>query len=515
MGAWRTTRLIAAARWRTVRTPGARVWLWVVLVAGASSLSVAAQAGDLVRLVAEVDGNGTVAGVVANTYIRQWVSTGFGAITSAILMFAIAAAVVAPLVSSSAPTLMPEHHLAGVRTSSMHAYVSAAAVHLTSLMTFVQLLALTALAGLLTIDGAGRGRAVLLSWAAWLVMVGLAQSVLWASRALRRAPRPRVIGGTLMLALGLGAWAALSPYTSVSLFGLTAAYTWWLLAAPWWVALIVAVGAGALVGRAGWSWCANAVAANEVTAPSSGGDRPVRAMPSGPAQALIAMVVRSFIRTRSITAPLVTVTVLAAVAVTFAGDQPAAIWSLGVGLPVAVGLAFTDNAAGMTGPANVWVASLPRQGRRLLVVWGGWAWLVSFALVAAAWTPVLALGRVSWSSTASVLLTGAAAASTVTAVALWHAVRAPTAVRTDLGDGMLSASRAAAASLRLLAVPGMIAWVATSGAAALRSETTPAPLLDQCSGAGLCLLGALAVGTLVARRWSNPRTRALCLAAAS
>ncbi|HUX71174.1 MAG TPA: hypothetical protein VMV41_11730, partial [Cellulomonadaceae bacterium] len=254
MGAWRTTRLIAAARWRTVRTPGARVWLWVALVAGASSLSVAAQAGDLVRLVAEVDGNDTVAGVVANTYIRQWVTTGFGAITSAILMFAIGAAVIAPLVSSSAPTLMPEHHLAGVRTSSMHAYVSAAAVHLTSLMTFVQQLALTALAGLLTIDGAGRGRAVLLSWAAWLVMVSVAQGALWASRALRRVPRRRVIGGTLVLALVLGAWVVLGPYTSVSLFGLTAAYTWWLLAAPWWVALVIAAGAGALVGRAGWSW---------------------------------------------------------------------------------------------------------------------------------------------------------------------------------------------------------------------------------------------------------------------
>jgi len=189
-GALFTARLIAAAKWRTVRTPAARVWLWAGLVTAACGLALAGQAADLVRTLAEVDGNDTVAGLVATTYIRQWALTGFGTLTTTILGFALGAAVLAPLMSSSAPTLMPAHELAGVRTSAMTPYVGALAVHATSLVTLVQLLAMTALAGMLTLDGTGRARALLVSWLVWAVLLVGAQASLWGSRVLRRtAPR--------------------------------------------------------------------------------------------------------------------------------------------------------------------------------------------------------------------------------------------------------------------------------------------------------------------------------------
>lgn len=513
--AWRTARLIAAAKWRTVRTPGAQAWLWVGLLLAAGGLSMAAQAGDLIRLVAEIDRMDTTAGIVATTYIRQWVATGFGTMTSAILAFALGTAVVSPLVSSSAPTLMPDHQLVGVRTSSMHPYVSALAVHVSSLVTFVQLLALTALAGLLTLDGTSRGRAVLLSWLVWLVLVFASQGFLWASRVVRRRT-PRTTALVAVTVAGAAAAAAmLEPEGAAGLFGASGTFAWWLLTAPAWLSVTTGLLALAGAAVAGWAGCAATVTANAVTAPAKGVDRVTRPMPARPSRALIAMVVRSFVRTRPIVAPLGAVTVLSAAGVAIAGDQPATIWSVGIGVPLAVGLAWTDNAAAMTGAANPWLASLPGQAQRLLPVWAGWAWTVSLGLVAAAWAPGLLLGRVSWTSTVSVLVTGAAAASTVTAAALWHAVRRPEPARTDLGDGVLSTSRAATASLRLLTVPGLAAWLATSGSVAVRSEGEVASLGTQALGALLTLLAASAVVAVTTYRWSNPRVRALCLAAAA
>ena len=511
----RTARLIAAAKWRTVRSPASRAWLWVALTIGSGALGLAAQAGDLIRLIAEVDGPDTTAGVVATTYIRQWVLTGFGTLTSAILAFALGTAVISPVLSSSAPTLMPDHHLVGVRTSSMHSFMSALAVHVTSLVTFAQLLALTALAGLLTIDGSSRTRAVLGAWGLWGVLLVVSQAVLWGSRVARKVAPRLTLGVVLAVITGAGVSVLVAPDAAAGLFGAGRWFTWWLLDAPAAMSVAIAVTVTAAAGWAGWAACAWTVRANAVTTPAAGGDRVARMMPAHRTRALISLVVRSFVRTRSICAPLMTITALAAVGVAAAGDQPASVWSVGIGIPVAVGLAWTDNVAAMTGPANSWLASLPGQSIRLLYVWVGWAWLVSITLVAVAWTPAALTGRVGLVSTGSVLLTGAAAGATVTAGAVWHAVRRPEPARTDLGDGILSASRAANASLRLLAVPGFAAWVATSGSVAVRAGADSAPLVAQATGAGLCTVLAGLVIALVGLRWANPRHRALCLAGAS
>lgn len=511
--AWRTARLIAAAKWRTVRTPAQRAWLWVGLLLACGGLSMSAQAGDLIRLIAEVDRSDTLAGVVASTYVRQWTVTGFGTMTSAILAFALGTAVISPIVSPSAPALLPDHQLVGVRTSGMQSYVSALAVHSMSLVTFVQLLALTALAGLLTLDGQLRARAVLLAWVAWVGLLFGSQVVLWASRVLRRRARR----GTLPVAIAVASAVGLAGLTAPGaggLFGLTEAFTWWLLRAPVWVPVTTGVLGAMAAAWAGWVACAAAVRSNAITAPARGTERATRPMPTVGSRAVCALVVRSFLRTRSIVAPLVMIVVLAATAVVAVGGQDAAVWSVGVGVPVAVGLAWTDNAAAMTGQANPWLASLPGQASRLLPVWAWWAWTVSMVCVALAWLPALVVGRASWEATGSVLVTGAAGASTVTAAALWHAVRRPEPARTDLGDGMLSASRAAAATIRLLAIPGLGAWLATSGSAVVRPDGEVAPLSGQLLGATLCVLAAGAVLAVTAFRWSDPRARALCLAGA-
>lgn len=511
--AWVTARLVAAAKWRTVRSATSKAWLWVGLLAVASGLSLAAQVGDLVRLVAETDGQSTVQGVVASAYLRQWVQTGFGAIASTVLVFCLAVTVVTPLVAPSAPTLMPAHELVGVRTSRMHPYVSALVVHVTSVVTFVQLLALTALAGLLSLDGSGRTRAVVLSWVGWLVLVVVSQAVLWGSRVVRRTRRADVL--VLLVLLGSGVLVtAVVPGSLVSVFGAVPVFTWWLLDASVVVSVAGAVLVGAVCGWAGWSWCSRVVSAPVTVAPvvnsGRGGPMPVR-----PVHALVTVVVRSFVRTGPIVAPLVAVTALAAAGVLVAGHVPAAVWAVGVGLPVVVGLAWTDNAAAMTGDANAWLASLPGQSRRLLGVWAGWAFLVTMILVAVAVTPGVLVGRVPVLSAVSAVLTAVAVTSLVTVVCLWHAVHRPAPARTVKGDGMLSASRAASASLRLLVGPGLVGWLATSASGTVNGAGVLAPVGVQSLGAGLCVLGAAGIGAVVAYRWSNPRVRAACLSAAS
>jgi hypothetical protein len=89
------------------------------------ALALAAQAGDLVRVVAETEGDTSLVGTIANGYVRQWADTGFGSMASVVLAFVLVSAVLAPVLPSSAPALMPGHHLVGVRTRSMDPYPGA------------------------------------------------------------------------------------------------------------------------------------------------------------------------------------------------------------------------------------------------------------------------------------------------------------------------------------------------------------------------------------------------------
>jgi hypothetical protein len=513
MSPLRAVRLIAAARWRTVRTPGARGWSWLGLAAGAMGLSLAAQAGDLVRLAAETEGEASLIGQVANTYIRQWVANGFGSLTTVVLLFAVASSVLVPMMSSSAPALMADHELAGVPVPSMTAYLGALVVHLTSLATFVQLLGLTTLAGMLTIDGRGRARAIALVWAAWLVLAVFAQCALWGSRLARSMPRGRLAAGAAAVAGLLAAGSLLVPGGASGLFGVPRGFAWWLVDAPLWASVLIALGAGLTAGAAGWSWCARALSIGTATTRDATKDRRARAMPTTATWALISAVGRSFTRTRSIYSPLAIITVLAAAGAIAGGDLAATSWSVGIGVPLAVGLAWTDNAAAMTGPANGWIVSLPGQGRRLLGAWGVWAWATSMVLTAAAWAPAVLLGRAGAAGTISTLATAVAASSCVTAACLWHAVHRPARARTDLGEAMLSPTATLGATLRLLAVPALGVWVGVAGVWAGRgTEATPA---RQLLGAGVCVAVSAAWLAFTWARWANPRVRARCLAGAS
>lgn len=513
--AFHATRLVAAARWRTVRATSSVVWMWAGVLLLSLSLAIASQLGDTVRVVAESEGRSTVAGMIATGYVRDWVNYGFGSVSTAILGFALVAALVVPLVSSSAPTLMAEHELVGARIPGMYAFGSAMVAHVTSLVTIVQGLALTALAGLLTIDGTHRARALLISWALWGTLVLVAQAALWGSRAVRRTAPKVGLAGVVLLGACTAGFAIKEPGALQGLFGLAAGYSWWLVVAPWWVPVLTLVATAVVAGRFAWSWCRGAVATGTVSTPAAHSDRRTMPIPSHPVGALWATVARTFVRSKPIASPLLVVTALAATGAIVAAGQPAVVWGIGVGMPLAVGLVWTENAAAMTGRANLWLASLPKQGGRLLWVWAAWAWVVSVVLVAVAWAPALVLGRVSWSATASVMLTGAAAASTVTAASLWRATSAPEPARVEMGDSLLTASRAMSTSIRLMVGPGLVSWLATSGLSTLQdSFGVSAPIAVQAVGAGGCLVLSVAVLLLVSWRWSNPTHRATCLAGA-
>lgn len=512
-----STRLLAAVRLRASRTPSARLAIATSVAAVCIAVLLTSNAGTLLlTLASERSGAADLStrSGLARALLTGWVEQDFAPLATIVLAGAAAAAVLAPLTAAAPGVLVPLSQRVWLPVNSGTAYLESALVSIMSLITFAQLLALTFLASMATVDEGGRVVALLIAWSTWLMLVAASQVALWAGQAWRA--RGPINMNALAAALAAGTAAvvaiALTWRQARSLWGLADLYLAMLRGQVPPAVSFLGIGAvlAALV-TAGW-----ALSVRVVRAPT--GERLVStrlpaAMRGGAYLVLLQAMLRSIVRLQSVRAPILGLTGLAAGAVLIAGPSQNVIWGISLGIPLTVCLAYTRNALAVLGPANLWLGSLRTGLDHLPAVVATTGLLLTAFVASIPWVLPAAAGRLSSSDLAAVTATTIAAATLMTATSTLYAIRHPVPAQLMGGEPILAPGPTITSTLRL-AVPGAFAWLVTAGPAATRGPSGDATAGWLIISTLACVALAAGITALAQAQWLSPRNRSTALVGA-
>lgn len=501
-GQVRTARILAASRARTLRGAPARFGAWAAFLVLCSGLAAAGSVADLIRESARtelselfgIDQARTVLGwVLANPDRVVMVAGGF--VLGTALFTVASAATPGRLVD------VPYGHL--VASGATTRFLESLLTSLMSVVPVMQLLVLTAAAGLLTVDRQGRAGAVVLAWLLWALAQVVTAAAMWALVVVRRARSVRLnralVAGGVVLS---GAAAALVASGAMAWFVRA------LLEVPALVGIVLAPLATVAAFRIGVAMTARA-GQMAPTLASTGSQRSAR-IAGGPWRAVLHSVALAAWRTSQVRSPLLTVTLTCMVALVAAGRSDQALPGVAVGLPVAWSLAFTSNFLAVHGSGALWFGTLPRVGRPLLGAAAAVGLAGCLAPLLLAPLPALLLGTVEPGRLGGYALLGVAASVLLTGASVLLATAAPQPASTAHGQPLLTPGRTLVWMLLLGALAGL-AWLAVEATSVLVGMGEDWPGWPYVGAAGTTVLGV----ALLALAWSMwPRLRARAMAKA-
>jgi hypothetical protein len=412
----RDTRLLLTLRWRFVRSNRSRLFIGLGFATFLAALFLASQIGTLIRRYAE-QGVETAAGQFAVNYVIALNRGELGVIGASAVGSVVLVALFTPFTGATMQPLASSDDLSGLRPTRVHRFFDSIITNAASAIGFLQLVTLTGIGSLLTLDG-GRPGGLIFIWSVWPALLLLSVCTGWGIELVARAygakARRALAAGALAV---IGAAICLDPNHGKTLFGIGGQVAATLEAA--------ADNNLALVGRnlaivatlavtffiLGLYFCRAALALPAPTPANSTTGRRLIPMSTNPTLALAQLLVAQIIRSPEVRRPLLTVMFLGLPAV-WISHQFNVMSTLVVAIPLAVALAFGINIFGILGPAMPWLASQPNLMRRLLLiavlVQVGTTLLLAFLI----WTPAALAGRIDLGDLAAV------AAGTVTSTVL-------------------------------------------------------------------------------------------------
>lgn len=391
------SRYLLRLRWRMVRTTKNRLLLIVGFVAFLFMLWATSNTGSLIRNFAE-EGLGTAAGTYAVNYIIALERGELGLIGAAALGAALLAAIFGPFTGGTT-TLFHEDDLSGLHPSRLHRYFDSLITTAVSSVGFLQLVALTAIGSLLTING-GRAEGILITWSIWPVLVLLTAAEEWAVELVHRTfgARTRKMLFSALLAL-VAVAITLDPNNGKTVFGVGDFFVAAVEGAAARDLGAVAVTAAVVVALSAVFLTLGLIACRAALAKPIGVDkvrldrRRLIPQSSNPHIALQQMLIAQALRTSAIRRPLITILALGLPS-TLLLDAETVVSIFVVALPLTVGLSMGVNIFGVIGPGMSWMASQPNLLRRLLAQVIIVQAIIITGLFLLVWTPATILGKV-------------------------------------------------------------------------------------------------------------------------
>lgn len=402
----RDTSMLLRLRWRFVRGVRSRALIGLGFGLFAVLILIASQIGTLVRKAAE-QGTGTSAGQFSVNYVIALGRGELGAIGATAIGSVFIVALFTPFTGSSMTSLAPSDDLAGLRPARLHRYFDSVVTGVASAIGFFQLITLTALGSLLTLDG-GRAGGLLFVWAVWPAVVMLTASEGWLIELVHRRLGARVraaLGLTLASVLGLAVY--FDPKHGTTLFGVGVQVIDTVRAAAAGDVSRVLVGLGVVAAVTvvlfvvGLLACRAALALPAPVAATRENRRRLIPMSSRPNVALTQIVIAQVWRTSEVRRPLKTILFLGVPAVWFIGGDNV-MTTLVVAVPLSVALAFGTNVFGVLGHGLPWLASQPRLMRKLFIVVCSVQVAMTLLLAFLLWAPATLFGRVDPGDVAAV-----------------------------------------------------------------------------------------------------------------
>lgn len=507
---WATTRMLVALRWHMVRSPSTRYALIGGSLFFMFGWMVAMNLGYVVRLAA-LTGQ-TASGIYAQTWAQMVQYNQTVTVSSYVLGGAVLVAFLAPLTGTSTLSLVPTEDLHGLRPPILHRYFDSLIINFVSGIGLLQLLALTGIASLLTLDGE-RFPALLLAWTVWAFAVTLTTTMGWVLEWVTRRwqKTSRRVAGVAMF-LGIGAILAVDPSHGKTLFGLGTKYTeamrfgashgvtWELLAG-----LVVIFSCAVGVALTGVVATRSALA---LPVPPQAAARTRKASPLGTRPELIAarMLLRILWRTPECRRPLLTVLVFGIPAAIFTRLEGSAQTTVILAVPLAVALAWGVNFFGVMGTGMTWMASQPK----LLAVFPRVAMLlqlsITLGLLFVLGIISITFGKTEFNNASKVVVEAGLATLLVASFSIRLSVEHPLRARlSGRGDSLLPPLTALSYMFRLVflsLLPGF-------------ALELPVPTL-MLFGLGLLIfLLGISIYLLEATRWQDPAVRARVVTAVS
>lgn len=501
----RETIYLMRLRWRFMRTRKTQLLFMLASLAFFFATFTAAQAGTMVRRTAE-QGIDTPTGAFAVNYIILLNRGELGALGATVIGSVFFIAVINPFLGASVQALFPVDDLAGLRPSRLHRYFASLVANVVTVGGLFQLIMLTILGSLLTLDGQRTG-GLLFLWSMWPVGILLATLVAWTVEWIQRryGHRTRLsIGAVLGAALGTALW--LDPNHGSTLFGLgntivasvrSAAHGNTTVVTT---SLMCASTAATALFVGGMIACRAALALPDVTPPVSRTRGRLIPMSTKPTMALTQTVVAQVYRTPSIRRAMRTVLVLGGVAVWVAQTENL-LMTLVVAVPLMMALDFGSNAFGILGPAMPWLASQPHAMKRLFWIVAGTqvGATVSIGIVLVA-PPALA-GKFTGEQILDLAAGFLVSTVLMSRSAMHKSIHAPAVVRTGRSDPALPPTRLVNYALRYVCWSGIGAVIVMG-----------APLRTQMALVALVMVWSLLRYVRLAQRWRHPQTQAAIIA---
>ena len=455
------TAMLMRVRWRMVRGIRSKVGVVVGVALMFLALFVCANVGTLIRTIAD-EGTGDPLTMYAITYIVSLERGQIGSFGALALGSVVATALFTSLMGVGGASLFPPEELVGIRPHRLHRYLDTLVVQAVSVVGIFQLVALTMLGSLLTLEG-DRAAGLLIVWAMWPMVVALEVLVAWgiglAQRVYGRVVR-RVIVTVMVCGAGLALF--LDPNHGQTLFGAgdpfasairKATLGQWTAALPVFTLSVLLTGLFVITGLT-LTQAALLRPAVPTPAPRSYWRWKIS---TRPVFALTQLLVLQVVRTGAIRRPILAVAAVAPPAVFLTHGSLTALCTLVATIPLAVGLAWGVNIFGVIGPGMTWLAAQPNVSRMIL----GVAVAVQLSIIAilsvGVWGPPAVFGIIDLRTAASVAAATLATSLVTTRSAAAKSVGHPYHVHvTQRGDQIIPPLTSVNYTLRLVLGGGLV-----------------------------------------------------------
>lgn len=368
---WQATRMLTILRWRMLRSTRMRV----ITVIGALMLflsimttinmgyaaQVAAQTadtrqGDFARIWATILSTGEVMNIGA-------VAVG-GALLTAIL---------APLLGASTVPLAPTEDLYGIRPARIHRYFDSLLINSISGLGVLQLLVLTSVASLLTMDGL-RAPGIFYSWSLWVLFIFFMTTLGWLLEwVFRRFGRQMKKYLLISFVIIVGFSLLIDPNHGSTLFGASNLYTDTIRQSidGWTTLTTIAIFVNLTVAFAmlilGIQSTRKALLLPPQAKPMKD-FRKYKTLGKNSYKILLSMVFRILNRTAEVRKPLTGLILSGFVVMLFLPLDSVAQFSIIAAIPLTLSLAWGTNIYGLIGTGMIWLESNPKLLNKLPLV---------------------------------------------------------------------------------------------------------------------------------------------------
>lgn len=395
------TSYMLGLKWKMLASGRSRLMLVLVVFFAMFAVYISSFVGQVVLRLAGQQSEAAVRQIAYN-YIMSYIRGEIGTLGSIAFSLAILSSLLAPFTGVISKSLFSSQHIAPMQSSRLTRYTDSFVAQMFSSISLLQLIALTAISSLLTLEG-GQSWGILYVWVSWPILVGLSVFAAWGVEVIQRYISNKNILVSSAIA-GVSILVAISFYFDnlKNFFGLGTYYTetvrnlhlastpeQFMSFAYLIIAFLVIVFIGGMLCLLALSNPEKASTKNTYNSPALFSKR----KPSKVFEVeLFALMINQILRNPDSLRPIVMVIAAGIPALFLFGGTDSVITAFIVAIPLIIACSWGINFLGVMGGGVVWLSNQPGALKNLPWIAAITQGLLTLTLFAVIWTPAIIFG---------------------------------------------------------------------------------------------------------------------------